>query len=273
MEQEVGEREKMAYAAGIIDSDGAIYIQKNKRSLGTPCVSVAVSCIELVNLLFMNFGGLIRKTRNLPMWILRKNSDVSTFLKNVKQFLVEKQEIAEAVLERNYEKCCELNKWTCQERIERKLDFQNDNEIWSYIAGFIDGDGHITIKKRNRDNDQKKRYYADYSLEIGCGGTDFRSTQFIADFFKKGSLKVRPHKLCVSGQRLDFRIRKPEEVKEFLNGILPFLIIKKNNALIALEYIEGYKANIGGNDRSIPEEQIQYREVCYQKMKLLQRRK
>jgi hypothetical protein len=273
MEQEVGDRTKMAYAAGLIDSDGAIYIQKNKRGRGTPCVSVAVSCFEVINNLFMDFGGLVRKSRNLPKWILRKNSDVFNFLNKIKEFLVEKQEIAESVLERDYVKCRELNKWTCQEKIERKLNFTSINEIWAYIAGFIDGDGHITIKKRNRDNDIKKRHHPDYSLEVGCGGTDFRATQFIADFFEKGSLKVRPHNFCVNGIRLDYKIRRPEEVKEFLEGIFSFLTIKKSNALIALEYIKGYKAVMGGNDRSIPEEQIQHRENCYQEMKLLQRRK
>lgn len=268
----VEERIKMAYTAGMIDGDGAIYLQ-TKKNWSVPVIQIAVSSLDLVKYLFDNFGGTISKSRNLPCWALRKKKESIDFLKKISHFLVEKQGIALSALEGKVKETMRLNKWTCQEEHEQNLGFKSDEEIWAYIAGFIDADGHITIKKRNRDSIEKKRCYPDYSLEIGCGGTDFRSTSFIAKFFGKGSLKLRPHRLCVNGKRLDFRVTKHEEVKQFLSKCLPFLIIKKTNAEIALQYIDGYFAKMGGNDRSIDESQIQHRENCYQQMKLLQRRK
>lgn len=266
MELEKESRIKMAYLAGVIDGDGSIHMHE-----GIPHLSIAKSCQNLMMFLLNNFGGNISKTRNLPKWSVR-NKNVYDLLNNVKNFLIEKRKLVKAALDNDEEKVRELNQFTDQSFALPRDYFSSDEERWAYIAGYIDTDGHITLKKRNRDSDLKKRCYSDYYLEIGCGGTDFRSANFIHSFLKYGSFKVRPHKRCVNNQRLDLRIMKRENIVHFLENCTPYLVVKKENALIAKSYLDGYKAVMGGNDRTIPEEQMQHRELHYQKMKVLQRR-
>src|SRR5258706_834288 len=253
MEQE--ERLKMAYIAGMIDGDGAIYTKYYKECV-TPCVQIALSYEPLIKFCLKNFAGTISKSRKLFRWQLRKKKQCSDFLNSIVEFLVEKKELAFAALNGNSDEVKRLNKITDQQMINHDFSKKNPEEVWAYIAGFIDADGHIAIKKRFRDSEKKKRYYPDYSLEVGCGGTDFRATSFIAQFSKMGSLKMRPHKFCVNEKRLDFRIIKCNEIKTLLKNCFDFLIIKKSNAKVALEYIEGYQAKGGGDCRKISEEQL-----------------
>ena len=122
MEQEVEESKIMAYAAGVIDGDGAIYIQK-KNQYWLPIVQIAVSCNDLIMFFLNSFGGTISKSRNLPRWHLRKKKECSEFLQKISKFLVEKREIALAAIKGDFDEVKRLNKWTCQESVENNVKF------------------------------------------------------------------------------------------------------------------------------------------------------
>lgn len=267
MELEKDNRIKMAYLAGVIDGDAGIYISDNIIH-----IQIAKSCEKLMMFLLTNFGGIIGKSRDLPQWALCRKKESEQLLFNVKDFLIEKRKLVIAALKYDKEKVRELNSFTDQS-LKLVVDkFQSDEERWAYTAGFIDTDGHITLKKRNRNSEAKKRCYSDYYLEIGCGGTDFRSTHFIHNFLGFGSLKIRPHKRCVNNQRSDLRFIKRDHIIHILDKCLPYLIVKKENALVAKSYLNGYESKMGGNDRTLSPEQIQHRESHFQKLRLLQRR-
>jgi hypothetical protein len=259
----------MAYAAGIIDGDGSIHLQKKGKYL-LPVVSVALSCEKLILFFLNNFGGRVTKSRKLHKWVLSKKKETKEFLRKCLPFMVEKKDLATAVIEGNIEESHRLNKYTHQNLDEGMNFIHSEKEAWAYTAGFMDSDGHITIKKRMRDSEKKKRNYPDYCPEIGCGGTDFRATNFISKLFGKGSIKIRPHKKCVNGKRLDFKVRIHSEIKEFLEKCSPFLVIKNKHSDVLLNYIEKYKAKIGGQLNRMCPEQLRHREDCYQSMKNLQ---
>lgn len=269
--EDVEERLFMAYLAGMIDGDGALYVQKKgKKGNHVPVITIAVSCEELIMFLLKKLGGTVSMTRNLPRWSLRKRKEVISLLDSLNPYLIEKKEIALAVKELDYDRAQILNKITIQDTKDLNPGFKTD-EAWAYTAGFVDADGHISIKKRLRNEvGVRTRYFPDYELSVGFGGSDFRSTSMIANFFGRGCLKIRPHKRCTNSKRLDFRLRKHLDVKEFVEGCLPYLLVKKENAEVILEYINGYSVQVGS--RTISSDQLGHREGCFRRIKLLQRR-
>ena len=99
----------------------------------------------------------------------------------------------------------------------------------AYIAGFVDGDGCISINKRRGGS------------RISVGVTDFEPIQFIAEHFnKKMRMKYEPNSPFNA---------KPKFVVEcsgfallpHLKGLLPFLIEKRNNAFGILKQYNAYE--------------------------------
>lgn len=98
---------------------------------------------------------------------------------------------------------------------------------WSYLAGFIDGEGSIVIYTKPR-----KR------VIINIPNTHLESINEIKRFLKVGNVHTykrgkdhwKPYSL--------YHISSHKEVKEILTNLLPYLIIKKQKALQAIKMIE-----------------------------------
>ena len=107
-----------------------------------------------------------------------------------------------------------------------------------YIAGFIDGEGHLEIRKHPRSY-EGKRYWT-HSIRTAIANTDQRPLDFIQNLVGGKRYIKRPHvmnhetqyHLCLSGK----------ETQALLGQILPYLIIKKEIACLMLEYpLDGTK--------------------------------
>lgn len=92
---------------------------------------------------------------------------------------------------------------------------------WSYIAGFFDGEGNFHITSLPRGIYVICRIYGD-SVE---------AFQEMINFMGFGKVYYRKKGLRVP----ELNIHKKEEVKKFLDNILPYLIVKRNHAKFILE--------------------------------------
>jgi hypothetical protein len=113
-----------------------------------------------------------------------------------------------------------------------------DKTKWAYLAGCIDSDGCIgisrTILKTSAGND-----YFGYDLKTSVAGNKIKSMRWFVRYFggefrpkSKNSSKLTDDpgfEWFVSGGYKKMEI--------FLLGVLPYLIIKREQASIALEFI------------------------------------
>lgn len=137
----------------------------------------------------------------------------------------------------------------------------SNKQHWSYLAAMIDGEGHIAIIKNYRDGNDghhKQSYYL-YFLALGINGTDLRLMKWLVQYF--GGVyysRDRKDKWAVA---YEWRPKGKKNREEILLGILPYLVIKAEQAKLALEFLRlGHVENPQERDR------------LYQQSRLLNRR-
>ena len=108
----------------------------------------------------------------------------------------------------------------------------------AYLAGFFDGEGSVTVSSRsNRPGD------ISYFLQITISQTTLPVLQLYQRYFGGaiGSVK-RP-----AGYSLTWQWRPHHRgMTLFLSSLLPFLILKKPQAEIALAFLEAYRLASSG---------------------------
>lgn len=129
-----------------------------------------------------------------------------------------------------------------------------------YVAGIIDGEGAIFIT-----HDYYKYKNPVHRLEIRIGMIDRKALDFmvktlgIGEVFQEASYEYK---------RPMFRLKysNKEELKQVLDQIYPYLIVKKEQAKVAYEFLE--KAT-GTRGRWLSEEKKKIRIELYIKMRTL----
>jgi len=125
---------------------------------------------------------------------------------------------------------------------------------WQWLAGFYDGEGSITIYdyKRLRTlkdrpdrkggtwlmNEQVVRLSIDQNLRFYLLLTQKNNPvlELIRGFLAIHGIKTRPVLTSKTGCG-KIQIQRYQDVKAFLEGVLPYLICKREKALIALAFI------------------------------------
>lgn len=106
----------------------------------------------------------------------------------------------------------------------------NDPTTLAYLAGMIDGDGYITITRSTRGG---KDYFG---AQVGIAGTRREPHDLAASLFGGKVSRYQPanpeHRAQFQWQRMG------KAAVPIIEGILPFLLIKKEHALLALELQE-----------------------------------
>jgi hypothetical protein len=131
----------------------------------------------------------------------------------------------------------------------------------NYISGIVDGEGTISITKYNNINNS-------YRPDVLIPNTNLNLLKYIRDISKIGYIYERPKqkdnwKICYI-----YRLRK-HEYKKFLIPILPYLIIKKRQAELVLQYVSLRK---GHKYYPLTIEEIEVRENIYDEIKPLNER-
>ena len=107
-----------------------------------------------------------------------------------------------------------------------------DKEQLAYIAGLVDGEGSICI---HRDASNKKRYVK-YNLLVNVSNTDPRPLRLIQGLFG-GSFFLTNRTVSREGKLPCWGINvSGPKAENLLRKILPYLIIKKEQAVLALEF-------------------------------------
>ena len=100
----------------------------------------------------------------------------------------------------------------------------------AYLAGMIDGDGYITITRSTRGS---KDYFG---AQVGIAGTRREPHDLAASLFGG---KVSCYQPTNPDHRAQFQWqRMGKAAVPVIEGILPYLLIKKEHALLALELQE-----------------------------------
>lgn len=107
-----------------------------------------------------------------------------------------------------------------------------------YIAGLLDGEGCITIEKSKRKG---KRNFS-FDLRVTIVNKCKKVLELIHQQFN-GSLIPRNHTKPQHSICWTWTITS-NKAKEFLNLILPFMVIKKEEAKVAIEF-QNYQLNSG----------------------------
>jgi hypothetical protein len=233
------ERKAWPYMAGLMDTDGSIYLFADNRKDGKIgyglIITAATTCRDLADWLVSNFGGTFIKVLNnrgfskqtpkeIFYWRLFGKERQEAFLLGVLPYLKIKKERARIALDFlrlqgwNKEQRAELVK-TCKRAKAKESDFQVSQlpkEVSGYVAGILDGDGSI------------------YKTTIEIGSIEFFLVRWLlANFGGRFYTKVTANKKLFYIWRLSGRYNK----EKFLLRVLPYLIVKRDKAKELLAFL------------------------------------
>lgn len=261
------ERKAWPYLAGLIDSDGSLglttHVARGQKFVGVYIV-VTNSDKRLMKWLVQNFGGTYYSRKNssgfstgndIYTWAVLGRSHQESVLTGLFPFLILKKRQAELILEMLrlpnhrdsgsgsqkeilHQRCKQLNK---------DYDFVPDifsrwekKQIGAYAAGYIDGDGSIlgAVPQAPSLSVTSVRFASIKWFLAHFGGKFYT----IAPRFREGAKNIRTS--------YTWRLSGNRNKQLFLLQILPYLILKKDQARLTLEALRLAATNLNG--RNIP---------------------
>ena len=112
-----------------------------------------------------------------------------------------------------------------------------DKHKWPYVAGIMDGEGSFSIYY----NKTSKQHMA----RITVGNTSFVLIEYLMHNFGGKFYKLEPEQLKGYNRKpmYSWRLSGNKNKEKFLLGILPHLVIKKEQAKLFLEFISIPRCN------------------------------
>lgn len=286
-----------AYTAGAIDGDGAIYLVKEKqgnRPTYIPFVQLVKKFGTLISSFKNNFGGTVgslkpKLAHHAPLhyWRLKGSENCQSFLEGIVDFLVYKKERAKVLIEYiklnpfvrgkilSPEQIMEREKYHIRmvslndEAYIREIPLikkssvnTEDPAFWSYMAGIMDTDGSFSVKRQKGQADTKNLRY------LPCIQMSMASLDVINHIRRNsiyGTVCIVKNRSCTRGFHYAWSIGKKQDSLEFIERILPYLLEKREQAKILLQFCVGCKKT-GHCKAGIPKEELAFRESCYQKI-------
>lgn len=187
-------------------------------------------------------------------WIIENNKNIKLILKNTLHYLIIKQEQALIGLHslknkrkenrEYYERMKKYNErgliinksYTVLPKLKRKYDEEILNEgDWRYLAGVIDTEGSIYCASKKIKQGGKIYDYQRIILSLHMTNKEF--VKYIFNKYKKGKFKGYKREGYIYGD-YHWIVLAERETKMILYKILPYLIIKKEQAILALETLK-----------------------------------
>jgi hypothetical protein len=115
----------------------------------------------------------------------------------------------------------------------------------AYIAGILDGEGSITLWKNPKKNNKP-------NVLIRIINTDKNLLHYLLKVIKVGSVykvKTSPNAFKSNLQVYQWAVNGTYTAKNFLNILMPYLIIKRSKAEKALKLIEDWEVIKNGNKK------------------------
>jgi hypothetical protein len=142
-------------------------------------------------------------------------------------------------------------------------------EQLGYIAGVIDGEGSISIIKAST------KYNFSYQLRLIVTNTDYRMLKWLKDTIGYGNVLERKRKVSnPKWSNVYIYAITANKAKDLLKAIYPYLVIKREQADIAIEFtktILNQKNNIYGC-KGMKEEILKKRQDFKNRINFLNRR-
>ena len=137
--------------------------------------------------------------------------------------------------------------------------FQSDKTKCSYLGGLIDGEGNICIwrtEARSHDFEVSGKTYGSFNLRLHIANTSVTLMKWLISNFG-GVYYCKVEATDKHKAAYEWRPKGENNTKKTLLAILPYLVIKREQAILALRYID--------LPRNCPER----RESLYQRMREL----
>lgn len=121
----------------------------------------------------------------------------------------------------------------------------SDKAKWGYLAGLIDGEGHISITRSDkpayRTQRGKEKLYpcpVRFGLVIGISNTDIRLMKRLKEMFGGSYSGGKPLKGHPNWKpKYQWTVNGNENKELILLAVLPYLVLKREQAINALEFI------------------------------------
>jgi hypothetical protein len=165
---------------------------------------------------------------------------------------------------------------------QRKFMQDNQNQThWAYIAGIMDADGCFMIFKhiRKTKNGTSKRslefpknvdgWSISYLPGVKIAMIEPEAINFVMNEMGFGNMhidgarKSRPNSKPI----YHWYMRNKDRLIPFLEGIMPYLKVKKPRAQHVLDFCRHLKINSNPCYRGLSKEELNYREEVYRKMR------
>jgi hypothetical protein len=114
----------------------------------------------------------------------------------------------------------------------------NEQSKAAYVAGFMDGEGSFSIVKtyeikKRKDGTKNKRIL--YHIKVTIANTNKKVLDWISSNFGGTVYEKKSHNSKWK-TRYDWFITKHSDREKFILAVLPYLQIKREQALVALEF-------------------------------------
>lgn len=260
-----------SYMAGLFDAEGCARIATHKRGDKTyfePKAYLSNKSRALMQWSVLHFGGnFVRNVNNKAgedwyIWYLQSFPSVVNFLKTILPYLKYKREQAEVLIEfienrdnlsedRKFEYLNKLKELKQHGSVTTETNSSFLESEPAYLAGFFDGEGCIRVNKTKTDKSPN------YHLIVTIANND----RSILDSCLKiygGDVREKGKGNCYS-----WSLFNKVHIKQFLLDTLPYLVVKRDEALAGVGYIDL------GHKKHCPEK----REEFYQKLIILKKLK
>lgn len=137
--------------------------------------------------------------------------------------------------------------------------YQSDKTKWSFLAGIFDGEGSFTCWRtsaRARDYKESGKVYDSFNVRIAIPNTSVPLMKWLVSYFG-GSYYLKREANQKHKASYEWRPTGANNTKAMLLGMLPYLVIKREQAVLGLEWVD---LAYNSKDR---------REEIFQKLKML----
>lgn len=110
---------------------------------------------------------------------------------------------------------------------------------WAYAAGLFDGEGHIAInyRKAKVESAAPKSRYDRYSLELSMSQNNAEAVMWLKQKFGGSARFVVGKRSYDNGFYRRWNWTLPaRSAEQFLRGCAPYFLVKKEEAVVALEF-------------------------------------
>lgn len=130
------------------------------------------------------------------------------------------------------------------------IQIHGKSMTFSYLAGLVDGEGYVGIRKCSKKNDRS--LIPEYKPTLVIANTNYNLMEALKMNFNGSICKKNKGLNILWKQSYSFEFNRTE-IRKILPKIIPYLIIKKEQARMVMDLFKTYK-HCGIGNKYTPEE-------------------